>query len=178
MSISSVFQTKPPRRRLLVLGLGAAAVLAVGGGVALSIKPAVVASRLTETGRGVFAAVAGAVLGGLLPASGVPREQAMTGYLGRIDALIMGLPQHAQDELAQLLSLLGSSAGRLGLAGLSVPWAEAEPAQVQAALQGMRLSRLGLRQQAYHALQNIASGAYFSDASTWGVMGYPGPNPI
>lgn len=176
--IDSVSSPKPARRRFLALGIGAAVVLAVGGGVASAVKPALVGSRLTDIGRAVFSAVGLAVLGGVLPPVGPLRVRALEGYLSRIDALIAGLPMHAQDELGQLLSLLGTSAGRLGLAGLSAPWLDASAEQVQAAMQSMRLSSLGLKRQGYHALQNIASGAYFSDSSTWAVMGYPGPPPI
>jgi hypothetical protein len=39
----------------------------------------------------------------------------------------------------------------------------------------MRLSGLVLRRQAYAALHDITAAAYFSDASTWPQLGYPGP---
>ena len=51
-------------------------------------------------------------------------------------------------------------------------------AQLQKALQSMRVSTLSLRQQAYHALHDIVGGAYFSDAQTWAQLGYPGPIKI
>ena len=55
---------------------------------------------------------------------------------------------------------------------------EATPEQVTAALNDMRYSRLALRQQAYQALHEIVGGAYFSEESTWAVVGYPGPQDI
>ncbi|UUZ69586.1 hypothetical protein LP416_09200 [Polaromonas sp. P2-4] len=64
------------------------------------------------------------------------------------------------------------------LAGLSPSWPEASIAEIQQALQGMRLSSLALRQQAYAALHDITAGAYFSDAASWSILGYPGPLKI
>ena len=51
-------------------------------------------------------------------------------------------------------------------------------ADLQQALQDMRLSALALRQRAYAVLHDIATGAYFADAATWPLLGYPGPLKI
>ena len=85
------------------------------------------------------------------------------------------LPVPVQGELSQLLGLLCTAPGRLGLAGLGPDWGDATETQVQAALESMRFSSLALRQQAYQALHEIVGGAYFSDESTWVAVGYPGP---
>jgi hypothetical protein len=37
---------------------------------------------------------------------------------------------------------------------------------------------VALRQQTYHALHDLIGVAYFSDASTWPALGYPGPLTI
>lgn len=166
------------RRSLLKLGLVSAAVLAVAGGAALLVQPGLEGAKLTATGREVFAAVGSAVLDKTLPEDPAARQLALNGLLERIDALVASLPPHAQAELSQLLSVLGSSAGRQLLAGLGSSWATADIADVQQALQGMRLSSLTLRQQAYAALHDITAGAYFSDPSSWVVLGYPGPLKI
>ena len=42
----------------------------------------------------------------------------------------------------------------------------------------MRTSRIGLRQQAYHALRDLTNAAYFADPQTWPLMGYPGPRAV
>ena len=89
--------------------------------------------------------------------------------------MTLALPPHAQGELSQLLSLLASTPGRRTLAGLIQAWPLAGEADIQQALQGMRLSSLVLRRQAYAALHDITAAAYFSDASTWSQLGYPGP---
>ena len=126
----------------------------------------------------MFSAVGRAVLDKSIPADEGARQTALNGLLARIDTLVTGLPPHAQAELSQLLSLLASSGGRRALAGLSQPWADAPVADIQRALQGMRLASLALRQQAYGALHDITASAYFSDEATWSLLGYPGPVKI
>jgi len=118
------------------------------------------------------------VLDKTLPEQLAAKEVAMTALLDRVDVLIGQLPPHAQDEMSQLLSILETRAGRLGLAGLKTPWASASMADVQTALQDMRLSGLALRQQAYAALHDITAAAYFSAPDTWHQLGYPGPLAI
>lgn len=166
------------RRVWLKLGVASAAVLAVAGGtLALWPGPAT-GSRLSPSARSVMQAVGAAVLEGSLPAAGPARAAALAGLLTRLDDLVAGLPPHAQRELAQLLQLLGTSAGRRLLAGVEAPWPEASVAQVQAGLQGMRTSRLTLRRQAYQALHDLVAGAYFADPLTWSQLGYPGPRTL
>lgn len=163
------------RRTLVKLGVASAAVLALGGGVAALMQAGLQNGKLGEAGREVFRAVGRAVLQGSLPTDDAARQVALDGLLGRIDELTLALPTHAQDELSQLLSLLASAPGRHLMAGLSQAWPVASDADIQLALQGMRLSALALRQQAYAALHDITAAAYFTDASTWPLLGYPGP---
>ena len=168
------------RRTLLTLGLASAATLAVAGGAAgWLLQPGLNPDNsLSATGQGVFSAVGQAVLDKSLPTEEGGRQKALAGLLQRVDTLVQALPPHAQAELSQLLSVLASAPGRHALAGLGPPWAQASIAQLQAALQDMRLSRLAVRQQAYAALHDIATGAYFADAATWPLLGYPGPMKI
>lgn len=163
------------RRSWLKLGLGAAAVLAVGGGAVAWIEPGWRNGRLSPAGRLVFLHTARAFLDGSLPAGEEQRTHALAAFLDRADALIAALPAHAQRELSQLLALLATGAGRRSLAGLAPDWATATVPEIRDALQSMRVSSLALRQQAYHALHDVTGGAYFSDRSTWSVLGYPGP---
>ena len=167
------------RRTLLKLGLASAAVLLVAGGAATWLQPGLQADgTLSPAGREVFSAVGRGVLDKSLPQEEDARRMALDGLLNRIDTLVQALPPHAQAELSQLLSVLASAPGRRTLAGLSQPWPIASIADLQQALQGMRLSVLALRQQAYGALHDIATGAYFADAATWPLLGYPGPLKI
>ena len=166
------------RRSLLKLGVTAAVALSVVGGAVAWLQPGVERGTLSLLGREVFRSVGLAVLDKTLPAQDGAREIALEGFLHRVDVLVSALPQHAQNELSQLLSLLGHPAGRLSLAGLARPWADASLEEVQKALQAMRVSSLALRQQAYAALHEITAGAYFSDPSSWSLLGYPGPLKI
>lgn len=166
------------RRTLLKLGAASAAVLIVAGGAAALLQPGMRGGVLSESGREVFLAVGRAVLDKTLPADEGARQIALQGLLTRVDVLVQSLPSHAQAELSQLLALLASAAGRRALAGLSQPWPEATVADIQHALQDMRFSALALRQQAYAALHDITAGAYFSDPSSWPLLGYPGPLKI
>ncbi|MEO7547966.1 MAG: hypothetical protein ABIT82_06050 [Ramlibacter sp.] len=166
------------RRGWLKLGVASAALLAAGGGLLALVEPGLREARLTPAGRAVFSGVGRAMLDGSLPVDGTARQSALAGMLERVDVLVMGLPAHAQDELSQLLALLASGAGRRTLAGLSGDWSTASIPEIQEALQSMRVSGLSLRQQAYQALHDITGSAYFSDASTWGLLGYPGPMNI
>lgn len=166
------------RRTLLTLGVASAAVLMLVGGAVALLQPGLRGGTLTSAGREVFAAVGRAVLDRSLPQGERELQNALNGLLSRVDALVQALPPHAQGELSQLLSVLASTAGRRTLAGLDSPWPLPAIADIQQALQGMRLSRLALRQQAYAALHDITTSAYFSDAVTWPLLGYPGPLKI
>lgn len=120
-------------------------------------------------------AVSRAMLDGTLPTGDAAHSAALDGLLGRISDLTAALPPHAQAEFSQLLALLASSAGRIGLTGLTTPWDSATVAQIQTALQDMRTSGLMLKRQAYGALRDIPAAAWFTDANTWASIGYPGP---
>jgi hypothetical protein len=166
------------RRSFLTLGLGATAALAlVGGGIAL-FQPGLSEGRLTLSGRTVFAAVAGGVLDGSLPAGALQRNEAMQAHLSRVSDVLAAFPPAVQSELSQLLAILAAAPGRIALAGLYTPWAEADVPQIQLALQGMRTSSLALKQQAYHALRDLTNAAYYADPLAWQMLGYPGPRTV
>ena len=166
------------RRTLLKVGVASAVLLAVVGSGAALVQPGLERGVLSAAGRDVFRAIGVGVLDKTLPDEASAKAAALTALLGRVDVLISALPPHARAELSQLLSILATSAGRRALAGLGTPWADASAADIQSALQGMRLSSLALRQQAYAALHDITAGAYFSEPATWVVLGYPGPVAI
>lgn len=166
------------RRTLLKLGVTSAVALGVAGGAASLWSAGLVGGRLAPAGREVFRAVGRAILDQTLPRDETARRVALDGLLDRVDELVVALPPHAQAELSQLLSLLASAPGRRALGGLAESWPAATEADIQDALQEMRLSSLVLRRQAYAALHDITAAAYFSDASTWVQLGYPGPTRI
>ena len=166
------------RRSLIQVGLAGGVLLALAGtGLAL-VQPARREGRFTETGRTLFTALAPAVLAGLLPAEAVARRQAIEAFVPRVEVAINGMPPAMQAEVDELLTIAGSSVGRVALVGLGSPWATASAEQIQSALRGMRDSSLALRQQAYHALRDLTNGGYFADESAWAVMGYAGQRPV
>ncbi|MBX3632017.1 MAG: hypothetical protein KF695_03800 [Simplicispira sp.] len=163
------------RRTLLKLGLASGAVLALAGGAAVLLRPGLEQGRLAPAARPLFASLGRAILQGTLPTEPGPQARALDGLVERVDALAQNLPLPVQAELSELVGLLCTAPGRRLLAGLAPGWEEARPEEVRAALDGMRFSALALRQQAYQALHEIVGGAYFSEESTWKVLGYPGP---
>jgi hypothetical protein len=163
------------RRTLLKLGLASGAVLALAGGAAVLLRPGLEQGRLAPAARPLFVSLGRAILQGTLPAEPGPQARALDGLVERVDALAQNLPLPVQAELSELVGLLCTAPGRRLLAGLAPGWEEARPEEVRAALDGMRFSALALRQQAYQALHEIVGGAYFSEESTWKVLGYPGP---
>jgi len=42
----------------------------------------------------------------------------------------------------------------------------------------MRLSGVTMRRQVYQTLRGLTNVAYYADASTWALLGYPGPRPL
>lgn len=165
------------RRRLLKVGLAAGAALTVASGAAwwLVDHPARRDGRFQPLARSFFWAVGAAVLAGSLPPAQDAQNQALQTWLYRLETTVAGMPAAVQKELDELVLILTSPPGRWGLTNLQEPWESATPAQVQAALQGLRLSTLALRQQIFHALRDLSNAAYFSAPQTWSALGYPGP---
>lgn len=166
------------RRTLLTVGIATGAVITLAGTTLALIKPGRTDARFTPSGRALFSAVAQTVLGPLLPSEAVARSAALEAHLTRVEKTIAGLPPHMQAEVDELITIIGSSPGRLTLVGLSTDWAHATSAEVSSALQSMQRSTLSVRQQAYHALRDITNGSYFADPSTWSAIGYPGARPV
>jgi hypothetical protein len=166
------------RRTLLQVGTATSALLAVAAAGLGWIQPGLQDKRLTAAGQAVFLAVARAVLAGSLPTDKALQESALQGHLQRLDATIAGLPPALQAEVGELLTLLAHPAGRVALAGLSTDWALASTDEVQAMLQALRQSTLGLRQQIYHALRDLTNASYFAEPATWAAMGYTGPRAV
>jgi hypothetical protein len=166
------------RRKLLKLGLAASLLLgAAGAGVAL-LQPGLQGRQLSPSARQLMRAVALAVMDGLWPEDSATREAALHTHLSQLDATIANLPAATRAELSQLLALLCSSAGRLALTGLGSDWQKASTAELQQALNAMRVSQLDLRQQIYRALRELNCGVFFCDPANGALVGYPGPRVI
>lgn len=163
------------RRRLLQLGVGAAAVFTVVGGAAWLWQPGWRSGRLSDAGRAVFRAVGRCVLEGSLPTETAARDAALDRHLAQLDATIAGLHHAARAELSQLLGLLALAPARRWFTGLNMDWSDAGIDALEPALRRMRSDAHLLRQQAYHALRDLTNAAYYAQPEHWASMGYPGP---
>lgn len=165
---------KTTRRGLLKVGVAAGALLALGGGVASLMQPAWQGERLTAAGRRVVGALAQAVLQGSLPGDATALRRQVDAF----ETTVGKLPAAVRAELAQLLGLLLSGGGRLLLTGQGRALEALGVAERQALLQGMRLSKLLLRQQAYFALRDLNAAAFFAEPHSWTALAYPGPRAL
>jgi hypothetical protein len=166
------------RRTLLKLGLAGGLVMAAGAGLVALVKPGRQAGRLTAPGRAFYAAVARGVLGPLVPVDPAAASPVLEAHLRRLEQTIASMPPGVQAEIDELTTLASSAPGRLALIGLTVPWDDASPAEVEAALQTLRRSSIALRQQVYQALRELTTAAFFADAATWTLLGYGGQRPV
>jgi hypothetical protein len=167
------------RRRLLGLGIASGALLALAGvGAVLMHEAAWHNGQLLPKGRTVLRAVARGVLDGSLPTDALQQAAALDAHLSRIEALIDAMPPHTQVELADLLAVLAMAPVRATFVSLGNAWDKATVRELHAALQSMRQSSLLVRRQAYSALRDLTHAAFFSDASTWRLLNYPGPRSL
>jgi hypothetical protein len=167
------------RRTLLKIGLLSSVALTVAGGGLLVLRAeAPEPAAPVDAGQlDIFRAVARGVLAGTLPADAAVAQTMLESHLQRVDAAVRQFPPHVRAELDQLLMALKNPVGRRVIASLSTPWAQASVPELHAAFEAMRLSNWSVRQQAYHALRDLTSAAYFAEPGTWASLGYPGPTP-
>lgn len=152
------------RREFLKAGFGGSVLLACAGRVAAAAD---------EEGA-MLAAVASALLAGMLPGERTARAAALTETVAGVRRAVSGLSLPTQKEVAELFSLLTLSPSRRLLAGVSAPWAEASEETVAAFLESWRFSRFGLLQGAYAALHDLVLGAWYARPEHWEAIGYPG----
>lgn len=148
---------------------------AAGTGVVLTTPPGFAQGNLSAGAGAACKAIARAVLDGRLPDDPAQRESLLDAYLQRLEAVIAGFPSAVQAEISELLTLLSTTAGRVGLMGVLRSWPSASVDDIQAGLASMRRSSLGLRLQAYHALRDLTHAAWYADEARWSELGYPGP---
>lgn len=165
------------RRTFIATGIvGAVALAAAAWLKGPHAPPSGIARRaLDADGEALFGAVAPVLLAGALPEAPVERAQALAETITGIDAAIAGLPIAAQAELAQLLALLALPPVRLGLARVSQPWAQADPADVRRFLDRCRDSPVTMLRAAYDALHKLTFAAWYGNPRSWPAIGYDGP---
>ncbi len=165
------------RRTFLKVGLGAAAILAIGGGIYRAVHPPVPGQRFVLDGeaKAVLEAIVPVILAGAMPSDGAPRAEALARTVGHVNGAILGLPLATQKEVQDLFGLLALGPARRLLTGVPDGWASARPEDVQAFLQSWRLHRLAMLQAAYAALHDLVMGGWYADPASWAAIGYPGP---
>ena len=159
------------RRQFLKVGIASGAVLAGAGWLHLrrGSAPAKGLQWLDERGRAIVGALAPVVLDGALPA------QALEEVVAAFDRAVAGLSPAVQEEIRQLLALLGIAAGRFIVAGVRSAWHEATPEEVAAFLRRWQSSRFDLLRAGYQALTQLLVAAWYGNAASWERIGYPGP---
>lgn len=166
------------RRTLLKVGIATSTLLALAGGTLALLRPARSEGRLAPGAQTMFAVLARAVLGALLPAEPAQQAQALQGLVQRLEATITGMPPAMQAEVDELLTIAASAPGRYALLGLGSAWDTASVEELTQALQSLRVSGLALRQQAFHALRDMINAAWFAEPATWAAIGYAGPRAV
>lgn len=151
---------------------------AAGAGVVLTTPPGFAQGNLSAGAGEACKAIARAVLDGRLPGDRAQLESVLDAHLQRLEAVIAGFPSAVQAEISELLTLLSTTPGRVGLMGVLRPWPSASVGDIQAGLASMRHSSISLRLQAYHALRDLTHAAWYADEAQWSELGYPGPTPL
>jgi len=108
-------------------------------------------------------------------AAGMPHRPAIEVIMNNIDQAALLLSQKSQEELRQLLSLLGTGLGRLMMSGLWQNWQQTSRQSVDKTLGDWREHHLQLMQVAYVGLHQIVIGGVYAEANSWQAIGYPGP---
>lgn len=167
------------RRDFLKLSMGSAALLsavavtATLAGCAKSQPPARGYVFLRDADLALFAALAPAVLGSALPQA--DRAAHVERVLKGIDATAARVLLPTQKALHQLFDLLNTGLTRRLTTGVSKPWAEADPAEVQAFLARWQTSSIGLFNAGYRGLTKFITGAWVGTDAGLKATGYPGP---
>ena len=167
------------RRDFLKLTAGSAALLSAGAltatlaGCAKTQTPASGYAFLRDADLALFAALTPAVLGSTLP------EQDRAAHIERVlkgvDATGARVLLPTQKALHQLFDLLNTGLTRRLTTGVSKPWAEAEPAQVEAFLTRWQTSSISLFNAGYRGLTKFITGAWVGTDAGLKAAGYPGP---
>lgn len=152
------------RREFLKAGLAGSVLLACAGQAAAD----------ADEEADMLAAVAGALLAGMLPAAGQERTEAIAATVHGVRQAIGGLSASARKEVGELFVLLSLAPGRRFVAGLSSRWRDAGRDDVAAFLERWRFSRFLLLQGAYAALHDLVFGAWYAREESWAAIGYPG----
>jgi hypothetical protein len=165
------------RREFLRAGAVASAGLALAGRVpevAARVAESAVAPGISAADRDIVAAIAPVMLAGALPAEAQQKRAAVQEVVDGVSRLVAGLPPHLRKEVGELFMLLDLAPARRFLAGVSRPWPEASPEEIDAFLERWRDHPVPLLRSAYLALHDMIIGAWYALPASWPAIGYPG----
>jgi hypothetical protein len=171
----------PTRRTFLVAGLAGGAALATAYWLRGTREPVPASSavaslaNLDRDAPAIVAAIVPVMLDGALPTDSAERAAAVDETVANVARAVGGLPPFAQQELAELFSLLGLAPTRIAVAHVSTPWTEASADEVAAFLHRWRTSDWKLLRSAYDALHQLVYAAWYGNPRTWASIGYDGP---
>lgn len=165
------------RRKVLKIGFGGAAVVAVGGGAALFLQGTVTRAprrslrALTEEQFSVLAAVADRIA----PASGDFPSAWDVEVPEKVDELLSRAHPANAAEVGQGLMLLESAAAGLLLEGRISTFTGSTPHEQDETLASWRASDLEVRRKVFKALNGLCNAAYYASPEVYAAVGYPGP---
>ncbi len=125
--------------------------------------------------RELIAAVAGAMLAGVLPSEPIAYRAALVQAVRGVDVAVSGLPPGVVDEVRQLFGLLEFPPTRGFAAGVWSSWTNASGSQVASFLLRWRFSGVTLFRSGYQALHQLVMAAWYGGPASWTRIGYPGP---
>lgn len=162
---------------MLKVGLGGAAVVAVGGGAALFLRDTVSRTprrplrALTAAQFSVLAAVADRIA----PASGAFPSAWEVSVPEKIDELLSRVHPGLVEEVGQGLMLLESAAAGMLLDGRTSTFTGSTPAEQDEILESWRASDIEVRRKVFKALNGLCNAAYYGSPEVYPAVGYPGP---
>ena len=165
------------RRQALKVGLGSAAVFAVGGGTALLLSGTVecVPRRaLRALSRDQFSVLA-AVADRVAPQNGEFPSAWELEVPEKVDELLSRVPPASAREFGQGLMLLESAAAGMMLEGRVTTFSASTPQEQDEILATWRASDLHVRRRVFKAVNGLCNSAYYASPEVYAAVGYPGP---
>lgn len=191
MGGTPIFQALPSvsmmtRRALLKWGLIGGAGLATGcvslDGAAdedpLFVDKEYPYGFLAEEDRIIIAAIAPVMLAGALPSDPEELNVRLREIVRGVDYATGLLTDAVRAELRELFGVLGSTMGRIVVAGVWSHWAKVKPAEVAKFLDNWRNAYLDLLRLGYQGLHELIMASWYGNPASWDAIGYPGPPQV
>jgi len=140
-------------------------------GASIAMSP----TQLDPDAASIVTAIVPVLLDNALPQDAGERKSAIDETVTNVARAISGLPPSAQQELAELFSLLAFAPTRVAIARIASPWASVHPADIAAFLDRWRTSDWTLLRSAYGALHQLVYAAWYGNPRAWTRIGYDGP---